>query len=421
MSIADGAKRVINNNFHALTHKDFRYFWFGQCISLVGTWMQSIGQSWLVLTLTGSPFLLGVLGTVQFLPVTCFSLFAGVVIDKFPKRNILLVTQSISMLLALALALLVFTDHVHFSYLLILALLLGFTNNFDMPTRQSFTIEIVGKEDLMNAIALNSTTFNLARIVGPSIGAFMMAYLGAGWCFLLNGLSFIAVIYGLLQIKAKPYVRKKKSEIGVLREIKEGVQYIARDRVLSQTLLLLFVIGTLGYNFNVLLPTFTKDILHMQEKTYGFLMSCLGVGSLVGALAVSIRSKKGPSLNLIMLCSIAISFLLVLIGFTQQYYWTGVGLAVQGLFNILMSTNCNSTLQIYSKEEYRARVMSIYSLVFTGTTPLGNLLSGYAADGLGADGAFILLGILAFIPVVFILLWFRRKAGKGGTGEVSLS
>ncbi len=174
--------------------------------------MQNIGQAWLVLTLTGSPFLLGLIGTIQFLPFTCLSLFAGVVIDKFPKKRILLVTQSMSMLLALTLSALVFTDTVRYGYVMVLALLLGLTNTFDMPTRQAFNIEIVGKDDLMNAIALNSMTFNLARILGPAIGATMMALLGPAWCFLLNGLSFIAVIYGLLQIEAVPYVREKKTE-----------------------------------------------------------------------------------------------------------------------------------------------------------------------------------------------------------------
>jgi len=186
MNVRLAGRRLVDNHFHALTHRNYRYFWFGQCISLIGTWMQNIGQAWLVLTLTGSPFLLGLIGAVQFLPVTCLSLFAGVVIDKFPKKNILIVTQSVSMCLALTMATLVFTDTIRYGHVVALALLLGLTNTFDMPTRQSFNIEIVGKDDLMNAIALNSTTFNLARILGPSIGAAMMALLGTGWCFFVE-------------------------------------------------------------------------------------------------------------------------------------------------------------------------------------------------------------------------------------------
>lgn len=414
MSLSSAASRVVNNNFHALTHKNFRYYWFGQCVSLIGTWMQNIGQSWLVLTLTGSPFLLGLVGTIQFLPVTCFSLFAGVVIDRFPKKTILIVTQTVSMLLAFILAFLVFTGYVQYGYILVLAFILGLTNNFDMPTRQSFTIEIVGKDDLMNAIALNSTTFNLARVVGPAIGASMMAFLGAGWCFLLNGISFLAVLYSLTRIEATPYVRTKKPGTGIWKEIKDGVIYIAKDRILSQTILLLVVIGTLGFNFSVLIPAFTQDVLHMEEGTYGFLMSCIGVGSLIGALTMSVRSKKGPRLRLILLCSVIVSVLLAMVGLTRQFYMTGFVLALLGIFNIFFTTNCNSTLQIYSKDEYRARVMSIYSLVFTGSTPLGNLFAGVAAERLGADGALVLSGILAFIPVVCILLLYRRKNGSAG-------
>jgi predicted MFS family arabinose efflux permease len=409
MSLSSAARRVVNNNFHALTHKNFRYYWLGQCVSLVGTWMQNIGQSWLVLTLTGSPFLLGLVGTIQFLPVTCFSLFAGVIIDRFPKKTILIVTQTISMLLAFFLSFLVFSGHVQYGYILVLAFILGMTNNFDMPTRQSFTIEIVGKDDLMNAIALNSATFNLARIVGPAIGASMMAFLGAGWCFLLNGFSFLAVLFSLTRIQATPYVRAKKPGTGMLREIKDGFRYIAKDQVLSQTLLLLVVIGTLGFNFSVLIPTFTQNILHMEEGTYGFLMSCIGAGSLAGALTMSVRSKQGPRMKLILACSVIVSILLALIGLTRNLYATGAVLALTGVFTICFTTSCNSTLQIHSKDEYRARVMSIYSLVFTGSTPLGNLFAGVAAERLGADGALILSGILAFIPITAILLYFRLR------------
>lgn len=404
--------RVVNNNFHALTHKNYRYFWFGQCVSLIGTWMQNIGQSWLVLTLTGSPLLLGLVGTIQFLPITCFSLFAGALIDKFPKRNILIVTQTVSMLLALILSALVFTGTVKYGYILVLAFLLGLTNTFDMPTRQAFNIEIVGKEDLMNAIALNSTTFNLARIVGPAIGAGMMAYLGAGWCFLLNGLSFVAVIYGLLQIRTTPYVREKKKDIGLLKEIKDGIVYISKDRLLARTLLLVTVVGTMAYNFSVLIPVFTKDVLHMQEKTYGLMMSCLGVGSLIGALTMSFRSKKGPRLSLIIACCILISVFLLLNGMTGSVYMFGLLLALQGFCNILFATNCNSSLQIHSKDEYRARVMSVYSLVFAGSTPVGNLFAGYAADHYGANGAFFLCGLFCLIPCLIIILAFRNKANE---------
>lgn len=410
MNLRDAGQRLVNNHFHALTHPNFRYFWFGQCVSLIGTWMQNIGQSWLVLTLTGSPFLLGLIGTIQFLPVTFLSLFAGVLIDKYPKKQILLITQSVSMVLAFILSALVFTGTVKYGYVMVLAFFLGLSNTFDMPTRQAFNIEIVGKEDLMNAIALNSTTFNLARIVGPAIGAVMMAYLGPAWCFLLNGLSFIAVIYGLTRIKTTPYVRQKKQDVGILKEIKDGIVYIAGDKVLARTLLLVTVVGTLAYNFNVLIPVLTRNVLHMEEKTYGFLMSCLGVGCLAGALIMlSLRSKKGPRYGIIITSCTMISIFLTLTGISHSLYGGAVCLAVTGFFNILFATNCNSTLQIQSKDEYRARVMSVYSLVFAGSTPIGNFLSGYAADRFGADGAFIACGVLCFAFFLIVVTIYRKK------------
>lgn len=409
MNLATNFKRLGSNNFHALTHKNFRYYWFGQCISLIGTWMQSIGQSWLVFTLTGSPFLLGLVGTIQFLPITIFSLFAGVVVDRFPKKKILLITQSISMLLALILSALVFTHTVKYSYILIIALILGFTNTLDTPTRQSFVVEVVGKEDLMNAIALNSAVFNLARILGPSIGALIMSLLGAGWCFLLNGLSFTAVIYGLIKIKPTPYVRKANSESKIFKEIKDGLLYIYKTPKLLKTVLIVFVMGVFAFNYNVLLPVFTKNVLHQTERTYGFLMAALGIGSLIGAVTVSFKSRKGPKHSTLLLSSIIVSIMLMLTGLSKLEYIAAISLAITGVFNIYFSTTANSTLQINAKDEYRGRVMSVYALVFAGSTPIGNLFSGTAADKLGASSAFLVSGILSLLFITILVIIFNRK------------
>lgn len=409
MNLNNSAKLFLKNNFHALTHKNFKYYWMGQCVSLIGTWMQNIGQSWLVLSLTGSPFLLGLVGTIQFLPITVFSLFAGVIIDKFPKKKILIFTQTVSMILAFALSALVFTKTIKYQYIIILAFILGCNNTIDTPTRQSFTIEVAGKEDLMNAIALNSATFNLARIIGPAVGALLMAYLGAGWCFLFNGLSFIAVIYGLLQIKAAPYVRMKQKETGVLKEIIDGLKYIKGNKNLLQSILLTTIMGIFAFNYSVLIPVFTKNVLMMQEKAYGFLMSALGVGSLIGALGVSLKSKRGPKMTAMIRSIVIVSVLLICTGLTRYYYITALSLAVTGVFNIMFSTTANSTLQINSKDEYRGRVMSVYSLVFAGSTPIGNMFSGYTADKFGVSAAFILSGGIALTLLVIVVIIFKSK------------
>lgn len=416
MNIVATTKRIINNNFHALTHKNYRYFWMGQCLSLIGTWTQNIGQSWLVLSLTGSPFLLGLVGAMQFLPITFFSLFAGVLIDKFPKKKILIFTQIVSMILAFILSALVFTNTLKYEHLIALALCLGFCNTLDMPTRQAFNVEIVGKDDLMNAIALNSATFNLARIIGPAIGALLMGYLGAGWCFLLNGFSFMAVIYGLVHIEAINYVRKKTTEKGILKEIIDGLKYIKSKSILLETLILISFMGIFVFNYNVLIPVFTKTILHMQEKTYGILLSALGAGSLIGALLMSSKSKNGPNKILMISSSIGIGIMLIFTGISNLYYLTALSLAVTGIFNMFFSTTANSMLQLNSKDEYRGRVMSVYSLVSAGFTPLGSFISGFVAEKSGADTCFILSGIATIILILLLVTWSKlRKNGKAAS------
>ncbi|MHC1720488.1 MAG: MFS transporter [Clostridiaceae bacterium] len=400
--------RFIDRNFHALTHKNFRYFWLGQCASLIGTWMQNIGQSWLVLSITNSPLLLGLLGVVQFIPMTFFSLFAGVVVDKFPKKKILIFTQFSSMVLALILAFLVFTNTVRYEYILVLAFILGCINCIDNPARQSFTVEIAGREDLMNAIALNSAVFNLARILGPSIGALVMVYLGAGWCFLLNGLSYIAVIFGLCKITTESFLRKISRESSVIKEIKDGLNYVKNSRVLFETILMMMVMGIFAFNYNVLVPSYTKLVLLGDERTYGILMSFLGIGSLIGAIIASMKSKKGLNTKVLLLSSVIISFIMMLNGINKSFIIAAALLCVTGMFNIQFTTTANSTLQLNTENEYRGRVMSVYSLVFGGTIPIGSLFTGLVSDRLGPSQGFFLSGIFMLILMLAIKLYFEK-------------
>jgi len=371
--------------------------------------MQNIGQCWLVLSVTNSPFLLGLTGVVQFLPITFFSLFAGVMVDKYPKKKLLIFTQFSSMLLALALAFLVFTNNVRYEYILALAFLLGCVNSIDMPARQSFTVEIAGRDDLVNAIALNSATFNLARILGPSIGALVMAYLGAGWCFLLNGISYMAVLFGLFKITAQSYVREKSRKEKMLKEIGEGLLYVRNSGVLFETVLMILVVGIFGFNYNVLVPSFTKLVLHQGEKTYGTLMSFLGIGSLLGALIASMRSRKGLKTVLLFMSSIAVSVMLIFMGLSKSYMTAAILLCAVGVFNIQFSTTANSTLQLNSEDRFRGRVMSVYSLVFAGATPLGSLFTGAVSDTLSPSEGFLLSGISILVLILFIKYSFWRN------------
>lgn len=409
MNINRMFKKLIKDNFPALTYPNYRYFWIGQCISLIGTWMQNVGQAWLVYSLTNSPFLTGLVGAVQFIPVTLLSLSAGVIIDKFPKKKILFWTQTTAMILALVLAALVFTNTVQYWHILVIAFILGCSNTVDMPTRQSFMIEITGREHLMNAIALNSMVFNLARILGPSIGGIILASAGTGWCFFINGISFIAVLYGLSKIESAPFVRKINSDIRMIDEIKDGLLYIKKEALLLKTLLMVTVMGIFVYNFNVLIPVFTRQTLHMDATVYGLLMASLGFGSLIGALTVSVKGKKGPKPYILLISSIMVAIGLMLTGLSKAYYITAISLALTGVFNIFFSTTANSTLQINSSDEYRSRVMSVYSLLFAGTAPIGNLLSGGISDKYSASMAFILCGLSVFIFTSCINLAFRKK------------
>ena len=404
-------RKIIDKNFHALTNSNYRYFWLGQCVSLIGTWMQSIGQTWLVYSLTNSPLLLGVLGAMQYLPVTILTLFAGVWIDKFPKKIILIATQSISMLLALTLAVLAFTNSAKYEYILILAVLLGITNAIDMPARQSFMIEIAGREDLMNAIALNSVTFNLAKILGPSIGAVLLATIGTGWCFLINGLSFIAVIYGLFHIKVRPFVRPKTTT-NILKEIMDGLRYIYKSKVLFQTVLLILVIGLFGFNYNILIPVFVKNVLHQDASAFGVLMAALGVGSVIGALNASRKGKALSNMKFMIICSLIIGVFLFLNGFSTIYAVTIIILLITGAASIFFSTTANTTLQLNSANEYRGRVMSVYSLVFAGATPIGSIFAGAAISGIGISRTFLLSGILIISLVTGISLIFYMRHSR---------
>lgn len=409
---ADRTTRFVHTYFHALTHRNYRTFWLGQCVSLIGTWVQNVSQAWLVLSLTKSPLLLGMLGLAQFLPLTILSLFAGVIVDKFPKRAILMVTQTVAMTLAFTTAVLVFTGAIRFEHILVMAFLLGVSNTFDMPTRQSMNVELVGREDLMNAVALNSMTFNLARIVGPSVGALLMATVGVGWCYMLNGMTFIVVILTLRHLKITPFIRVVRKGTTVWGEIRDGLSYIRANAQLAQTVWIVAIVGTLGFNFNVLVPVLTKDVLGAGEATYGVLMSCLGVGSLIGALTIGIYSRRGPKLKLTIALSMIVPLVLASLAFAGTPAAAGSLLLACGFLNIAISTNSNSLLQTSAADEYRARVMSVYTLVFAGSTPFGNLFTGWTADKFGVDVAFACCGTLALALGIAVIYAYRSNGRR---------
>jgi MFS family permease len=389
--------------FPALKVRNFRYFWIGQLISVMGTWMQTAAQSWLVLTITDSPFLLGLLGVAQFTPVLLFSLPAGVFVDRFPKRSIVLLTQTISMILALILAILVFTDSVQYWHIFLLALGLGMVKTLDIPARQSFMIELVGRDVVLNAVALNSTVMNLGRVVGPAVAGVVMALVGAGWCFLVNGVTFLAVIFGLLKIDVEPVI-KKRPKGTVIPDIKEGLVYLFSKPILTTTTLILAIVSTFGMNYSVLIPVFARNQLGLDAQGYGLLMSALGVGSMLGALIVASSSSRGPNRVRLFVVPFITSSLFMIMAFNRSYAFSALLIGLMGFANIFFTTTANSLMQINSDNEFRGRVMSVYSLVFAGSTPIGNMFVGSIADKAGGGSAFFWAGVITFFLVAATII-----------------
>jgi MFS family permease len=402
-----------NNPFSALRHRNFRYYWSCMCISLIGTWMQNIAQPWLAYSLTGSPFLLSLVGALQFTPMLLFSLFAGVVVDRFPKKNILFFTQSASLLITLILATLVWSGYVRYWHILVSATALGMVNTLDMPTRQSFIIELVGKEDLMNAIALNSSVFNMARVLGPALAGIIMGTMGIASCFYINSFSFAAVLAGLFFIHPMTVPAVKEKNMGILSDIKDGLRYIAGHENLLKTIQMVAIVGIFGTNFNVLVPVFAKVILGEQETGFGFLMSFVGLGSFTGAMFIATMSKYGPQRFVLNIVPLFLAGLLILTGLTNVFILTGLGLAASGFCFVAFVSSANSSLQLNAADEYRGRVISLYTLVFGGSVPIGSLYSGIISDYFGPRAGFIACGC-TIILLNGLRSLLRKRSGISG-------
>jgi MFS family permease len=400
--------------FPALEQRNFRLFWVGQCVSLVGTWMQNVGQAWLVLELTGSPTKLGLVSALQFLPMMLFSLLAGPLIDRFPKRRTLLITQTALMLLALALAILTATHLVRYWTVLVLALLLGIVNLFDMPTRQAYVIELSGRDALMNAVSLNSAAFNLARIVGPAVAGIMMETMGIAPCFFLNSISFFAVIGSLFFIDAAaPPVAKPMEGIrDVLASAAEGISYIRKRGEIAFPLILLAIISTIVINYNIFVPTFARGPLGLGASGYGFLMTAMGIGSLVAALLLAVRSGMGPSKRRLYGGAIGMCLALALCGAQHVYALSVLLLGIVGFCTIFFAASTNATIQLNSDDAHRGRVMSAYSLVMAGVTPIGALYAGGFTGLAGPSLAMLASGASGLVAVIALVIVLRRRAAN---------
>ena len=408
--------------FSALRHRNFRLFWLGQLVSLIGTWMQTTGQAWLVLQITHSAWWLGLVGALQFLPVMLLALFGGVIADKLPKRKLLLFTQSFALVQAAILWLLVFTGTVQLWHILVLALMLGLTNALDMPVRQSFVVEMVGREDLPNAVALNSSLFNMARILGPGLGGLLIAWLGVTPLFLLNAISFIPVLIGLALIdvsKLNTYIKPVVAGVvaakqSTMQSLREGLSYIAKT---PSVLLIIAVIGAVslfGINFNVVLPLFATDVLHAGPVGFGLISSAIGFGALVSALWLAWGNKK-PNIHSMLLGAMIFCVLEAAFALSHLYILSLILIAAVGFAQITFSATANTALQTVTPDHLRGRVMSVYMLVFAGSLPLGNLFTGGLAHLYGAPISLLAGAGLSFIAA--IIGWILRSPAENNFAQ----
>jgi MFS family permease len=366
----------------ALRNRNFRLLFVGQLVSLTGTWMQSVAQSWLVYRLTGSAVLLGMVGFAGQFPVFLLAPVGGSVADRADRHRIIVTTQTSAMLLAFALAALTLSGHVRIEHVFELAILLGLVNAFDIPARQAFLVDMVGRSDLINAIALNSSIVNGARIIGPAVAGVLVAAVGEGWCFLINGLSYLAVLAGLLAMRIEPKVRARS--VSALAHVAEGFRYVAKTAPVRALLLLLGLVSLMGMPYAVLMPIFADEILHAGARGLGVLMGASGVGALLAALALARRSGVRGLGRWVGLASA--SFGLSLIAFAaSRSFWLSALLLVPVGFSMMVEMAASNTLiQAMVPEELRGRVMAVYSMMFMGMAPLGALLSGVLAHRLGA-------------------------------------
>jgi MFS family permease len=399
----------------AFRHRNYRLFFLGQLISLTGTWMQSVAESWLVFRLTGSSALLGVSSFVSLAPVFLFATVGGTVADRTSRHRIIVITQTLSMILPLVLAALTFTGAVRVWHVLVLAGCLGVVNAFDIPARQSFLVEMVGRGDLMNAIALNSSMVNGARVVGPAIAGVLVAAIGEGWCFLLNGLSYIAVIAGLLMMDV-PKRQRPAVKRSAWRDTIEGFYFVSRTAPVRALLMLLGVISFAGMPYSVLMPVFAQSILHGGARGLGLLMGASGLGALAGALSLVRRSGVRGLGRWV--ATAAASFGVALICFSlSRTFWLSAALLIPvGASMMVEMASSNTLIQAMVPDALRGRVMAVYSMMFMGMAPFGALFAGWVAERVGAPATVAIGGMVCVVAATVFSL--RLPALRGEAREL---
>ncbi len=412
-----GVRLAIHRTFHSLRVRNFRLYFFGQFVSVTGTWIQSVASAWLVLSLTGSGVALGIVTALNFAPLLLLGPWGGVIADRVDKRRTLIATQSAFAVLALALGILTVTGLVRVWEVYLLSLAQGIVTAIDNPTRQSFYAEMVGEKDLTNAVSLNSAVMTGTRVIGPGIAAGLIAAFGTGQCFLVNAASYVAVIAGLLLMRPQELHTLPEREPG-RGGVREGLRYVWERPALRGPLMLMAVVFTLSFNFTVLFPLLATRALHGSVGTFGSMAAVMGVGSVIGALALAHRSKPSP--KLLPLGALGFGVISVAVAWAPSIGVELPLLVALGFTSIVFMVTGNSTMQLTSSDEMRGRVMALYSMAFLGTTPFGAMLAGWGAEHFGSRMALGAGGMVAVASGLIGMLILRRQEAEQPKVERSM-
>lgn len=399
--------QVFARTFSSLRNPNFRYFWIGQCVSVMGTWIQRTAQTWLVYQMTKSALLVGILSACQFAPILALTLVAGTLIDRYPKRRILMITQAGFLSLGVIMTAIVLLGVVQYWMVLLVALGYGCLQSFDTPTRQSFVVELVGHKDLMNGISLNSTIFNLAKIAGPSLAGLLMVQFSVGICFLVDAISYLAVLLGLFLIKQDRIVATP-SKKRVWEDVKDGLYYVWTHANIRLSATLMLIVCTLNYNNNVIIPIFAKEVLHSGAQTYANLLSATGIGSLIAAFLMSYLARFGLRRNFYLVVAIGTASLQALMLLIHNYDLAVAMMVMIGFCNMIFLNQSNASFQFGIPNHLRGRIMSVYVLLNQGTTPVGSLFVGSVMDVAGGLWGFPACGILALVMLVPVMFANRK-------------
>lgn len=397
----------IKNTFAALKYPNYKLWFGGQIISLFGSWMQSTAQAFFIYELTHSPAFLGYIGFASGVPTWLFMLYGGVIADRFPRRNIIVITQIVMMLFAFVLAFLTFTNIVQPWHIILLAFLLGVANAFDAPARQAFVNELVDKEDLINAIALNSTMFHSAAAIGPAVAGITYAVLGPAWCFTINGISFIAVIYNLLRMKFNSVIKKNEKK-SALKDIYDGIKYLKTQKFILIIMLIVSFTSMFGLSLITLFPAWAVKILHGNAATNGLLQTFRGVGAVICSLIIATASKYIVRGKVLSIGMISLPVLMILFSFNHTFIISSLLLIGIGAAFIAINNLSNGLTQTLVTEEFRGRIMGVYSFSFFALMPLGSLFIGTLAEHFGSPLAIFINGLILLVLFGSILIYYPR-------------